>query len=79
MSAPRAETLAHDRYLAEANAEVEAILGTVSEDQPAEPAQPGTDWAKVILVALVAIVVFAVGLMLLRGRRSNRMTLNIMR
>lgn len=79
MTAPKPETVTYDRYLAEANAEVEAILGTVSEDEAAEPTRRETDWAKVILVALVAIVVFAIGLMLLRGRRSNRMAFNSMR
>jgi hypothetical protein len=79
MTAPRAEAATYDRYLADANAEVEAILGTVSEEEPATSSRPRTDWTRLLLVALVAVVVFAIGLVLLRGRRSNRMALNSMR
>jgi hypothetical protein len=73
------ETVVHDRYLAEANAELDAMLGEVGELDSAPPAPEATrSLMRLLLIAAVAVVVFAVGVLLLRGRRP-RMTMHVVR
>lgn len=73
------EVAVHDRYLAEANAELDAMLGEVGEldstPPPAEPA-PGRTWVQFLVIAVIAVAVFALGILLLRGRRPGRMVMN---
>lgn len=81
MSIPT-ETVARDRYLAEANAELDAMLGEVGEldstPPPAPEAGPSRSWMRLLIIAAVAVVVFALGVLLLRGRRP-RMTMHVVR
>jgi hypothetical protein len=78
MTMPQSETVIRDQYLAEANAELDAMLGEVGElDPPPPPAN--RNWVRLLVIAVITIAVFAVGLLLLRGRRPGRMTLNLVR
>jgi hypothetical protein len=73
MSAPPTENAAYQQYLAEANAEIDAMLAPASTPDPVpEPALPTNTLVKVVIVALVAVGVFILGLILLRGRRPVR-------
>jgi hypothetical protein len=73
------ESAVHERYLAEAHQELDAMLGEVgtleaeAEPQP-EPLRP--NWGRILLVALATVVVLVVGMILLRGRRPARMAVN---
>jgi hypothetical protein len=79
MTAPELAT--HERYLAEANAELDAMLGEVGEvDSAAAPPQvPARSWVHLLVVGAIALAVLAVGVLLLRGRRQNRVALHILR
>ena len=70
-----------DQYLVEANAELDAMLGEVGElDAPPPPERsPGRSWMQVVVIALIAVAVFALGILLLRGRRSGRMAVHLVR
>lgn len=74
------EVTVHDRYLAEANAELDAMLGEVGEldstPPPAEPV-PGRTWVHLVVIAVIAVAVFVVGVLLLRGRRPGRIAMNL--
>ena len=80
MTAPRREVPTRDHYLAEANAELDAMLGEVGEldTTPPERSQ-GRSWMQVVLIAVIAAAVLALGILLLRGRRSGRMTVHMAR
>lgn len=80
MSTPQPEVATHDRYLAEANAELDAMLGEVGEldSTPPPPRNAGRSWMQLLVIAAIALVVFVVGVMLLRGRRP-RMSMHIVR
>ena len=78
MTAPQSETVTRDKYLAEANAELDAMLGEVGELEP-PPAPPGRRWLRLLVIAVIAVAVFAIGVLLLRGRRPTRMALNVIR
>ncbi len=75
------DTATHDRYLAEANAELDAMLGEVGElDSPPQPERaPGRSWVRVMVVAAIAVTVFILGILLLRGRNPRRMRMQVMR
>ena len=76
MMTPQPEVAVRDRYLAEANAELNAMLGEVGElDSTPPPAEPvsGRNWLQLIVIAVIAVAVFALGMLLLRGRRPRRM------
>ena len=81
MSMPT-EAKAHDQYLAEANAELDAMLGEVGEldftPPPAPDAGASRSLMRLLIIAAVAVVVFALGVLLLRGRRP-RMTMHVVR
>lgn len=81
MSLPKTETAMRDQYLAEANAELDAMLGEVGEIEPTpEPAPaPGRTVLQLVVIAVIALAVFAVGVLLLRGRRSNRLAMHLVR
>jgi len=81
MSTPRPEVATHDRFLAEANAELDAMLGEVGEldATPAPEPAPGRSWLQLAIIAVIAVAVFALGVMLLRGRRPRGMALHLMR
>jgi hypothetical protein len=79
MTAPLSETLIRDKYLAEANAELDAMLGEVGELEAPPAAPPGRSWVRLLVIAVIAVAVFAIGVLLLRGRRPTRMALNVMR
>ena len=80
MMAPRREVLARDHYLAEANAELDAMLGEVGELDATPPERSrGRSWMQVVLIAVIAVAVLALGLLLLRGRRHGRMTVHMAR
>jgi hypothetical protein len=75
------ETVARDQYLAEANAELDAMLGEVGEVEaaPPPPTEAGHGWLRWLVIAVIAIAVFVIGMVLLRGRRPSRMALNVTR
>jgi hypothetical protein len=81
MTAKPSETATHDHYLAEANAELDAMLGEVGEVDatPPPPAEAGRGWMRWLVIAVIAIAVFVIGMVLLRGRRPTRMALNLVR
>lgn len=82
MSSMHAEDATREQYLAEANAELDAMLGEVGtiEATPEEPAHETPGWVRVLVVAAIAVLVFAVGVLLLRGgRRPRTMRLNLVR
>jgi len=79
MTAPLSDTVTGDKYLAEANAELDAMLGEVGELEAPPPAPPGRRWVRLLVIAVIAVAVFAIGVLLLRGRRPARMALNVMR
>lgn len=82
MSAPRPDVTTHDQYLAEANAELDAMLGDVGEldSTPPRPApSPGRSWVQLIVIAVIAVAVFTLGMLLLRGRRPRGMAMHLMR
>jgi len=76
MTAPQSETVTRDRYLAEAHAELDAMLGEVSTLDA--PPQAERSWVRLLILAAVAVVVFAIGVLLLRGRRPAGMAMNAM-
>lgn len=80
MSSAQPEVATHDRYLAEANAELDAMLGEVGEldSTPPPPERGGRSWMQLLVIAAIALVVFVVGVMLLRGRRP-RMSMHVVR
>ena len=77
MSAPRPEAGNRDQYLAEANAELDAMLGEVGEID-AQPS-PSRTLVQLVVVAVIAVAVLALGMLLLRGRRPRRMAMHVMR
>ena len=79
MTVPQSETVVRDQYLAEANAELDAMLGEVGELDPPPPPPANRHWVRLLVIAVIAVAVFAIGLLLLRGRRPSRMTLNLVR
>ena len=81
MSAPRPEAGNRDQYLAEANAELDAMLGEVGEIDARPPSQPSPSrtWVQLVVVAVIAVAVLALGMLLLRGRRPRRMAMHVMR
>ena len=79
MTMPQFETVTRDKYIAEANAELDAMLGEVGEVEPPPPPAPGRSWLRLLVIAAIAVAVFAIGVLLLRGRRPTRMALNVMR
>ena len=81
MSSMQAEEAIRAQYLAEANAELDAMLGEVGtiEPTPEERAAETPTWVRVLVVAAIAIIVFAVGVLLLRGRRTRTMSLHLVR
>lgn len=81
MSSPKPEVGSREQYLAEANAELDAMLGEVGTIEPApEEKSPETpSWVRLLVVAAIAVIVFAVGVLLLRGGRRRTMSLNLVR
>ena len=81
MSNPQPEVATRDQYLAEANAELDAMLGEVGEldARPAPEPAPGQSWVQLVVIAVIAVVVFTLGVLLLRGRRPRGMALHLMR
>ena len=81
MSNPQPEVATRDQYLAEANAELDAMLGEVGElDASLAPEPtPGRSWVQLVVIAVIAVVVFTLGVLLLRGRRPRGMALHLMR
>lgn len=79
MTAPLHEAATRDQYLAEANAELDAMLGEVGELDSAPPRepQPHPTFLRLVVVAVIAVAVFAIGLLLLRGRRPGRMAIHM--
>ena len=75
------ETMARDQYLAEANAELDAMLGEVGEVEatPPPPAEAEPGWLRWLVIAVVAVAVFVIGMVLLRGRRPTRMAITGLR
>lgn len=78
MTAPQSETATRDQYLAQANAELDAMLGEVGHHDAPPPATERS-WARLLVIALIAVAVFVIGMVLLRGRRPPRMALNLTR
>jgi hypothetical protein len=73
MSAPATEARAYQQYLAEANAEIDAMLAPASTPEPVpEVATPPNPLLKAVIVALVAVAVFVLGMILFRGRGPVR-------
>ena len=73
MSAPTTADPVYQQYLAEANAEIDAMLAQVSTPDPSPEIAPRPDpLLRVVIVALVAVAVFVLGMILLRGRRPVR-------
>ncbi len=80
MTAPQSETATRDLYLAQANAELDAMLGEVGHhDDATPPPEIGRSWARLLVLAVIAVAVFVIGMVLLRGRRPARMALNLTR
>jgi hypothetical protein len=81
MSMSQPEVAARDQYLAEANAELDAMLGEVGEldATPAPEPAPGRSWVQLVVIAVIAVAVFTLGVLLLRGRRPRGMALHLMR
>jgi hypothetical protein len=79
MNTPATDTRVYDQYLAEANAELDAMLETGTPEPEAVPPAPDRSWAKLLLVGLIAVVLFCLGVALLRGRRPTRMMVNALR
>jgi len=79
MTAPQSETATRDRYLAQANAELDAMLGEVGHHDAPPPPETGRSWARLLVIAAIAVAVFLIGMVLLRGRRPTRMALNMTR
>ena len=76
---PQPDATTHDRFLAEANAELDAMLGEVGVVEPPPPPAAKRNWVQLLLIAAIALAVLVIGMVLLRGRRSGRMTLNLVR
>jgi hypothetical protein len=72
------ETITRDHYLAEANAELDAMLGEVGEVEatPPPPAEAEPSWMRWLVIAVVAVAVFVIGMVLLRGRRPTGMAIS---
>lgn len=79
MTAPLSETVTRDKHLAEANAELDAMLGEVGVLEAPPPPAPGRRWVRLLVIAVIAVAVFAIGVLLLRSRRPTRMALSVMR
>jgi len=82
MTAPQPEAAARNQYLAEANAELDAMLGEVGDldSTPPPSAHPSERrWVQLIVIAIIAVAVFALGILLLRGRRPRGMAMHMMR
>lgn len=64
----------YQRYLTDAQAEVDAMLApsTTPDPAPTAPAPAADPLLKVLIVAVIAVVVFVVGMLLFRGRRPIR-------
>jgi hypothetical protein len=75
------EPMARDQYLAEANAELDAMLGEVGEVEapPPPPAEAEPSWMRWLVIAVIAVAVFVIGMVLLRGRRPARMAISGLR
>ena len=79
MTAPQPDPIAREQYLAEANAELDALLGEVGEvEVPPQPRQERT-WLRLVVIAVIAVALFAIGLVLMRGRKPGRMALTLVR
>jgi hypothetical protein len=73
MSAPATDNPAYQQYLAEANAEIDAMLAPASTPDPVSEAPARHDpLLKVVMVALVAVAVLVLGMILFRGRGPVR-------
>jgi hypothetical protein len=81
MSIPQSGVATHDQYLAEANAELDAMLGEVGELDSGFPLKPvpGRSWMQLVVVAVIAVAVFAVGVLLLRSLKPRRMDMHLTR
>lgn len=82
MTAPQPEAAARNQYLAEANAELDAMLGEVGDlDSTPPPSAQASErrWVQLIVIAIIAVAVFALGILLLRGRRPRGMAMHMMR
>lgn len=81
MTAPQGEVPTRDQYLAEANAELDAILGEVGELDATPPVGKalGRSWTQLVVIALIAVAVFALGILLFRGRRPGRVAMHMTR
>jgi hypothetical protein len=80
MTAPQGDPT-RDRHLAEANAELDAMLGEVGELDPslAPKPVPGRSWMRLVVLAVIAVVVFAVGVLLLRSLKPRRTAMHLTR
>ena len=82
MTSPHPEVAERNQYLAEANAELDAMLGEVGELDSAPPPsgqKAGRSWVQLLVIAVIAVAVFAVGVLLLRGRKPRGMAMHMMR
>ena len=80
MTAPQPDPSAREQYLAEANAELDAMLGEVGKLECAAPAAAGANLAcDSSVIAVIAVALFAIGMVLMRGRRPGRMALTLTR
>jgi hypothetical protein len=81
MTLPKTEAAMRDQYLAEANAELDAMLGEVGEIEPTPPSMPAParSLLRLVVIAVIAVAVFALGILLLRSRRPNRLTMHLVR
>ena len=79
MTAPLTETASRDQYLAQANAELDAMLGEVGHHDAPSPPETGRSGARLLVIAVIAAAVLIIGIVLLRGRRPTRMALNMTR
>lgn len=79
MTALKTEAAVHEQYLAEAHAELDAMLGEVGElDATPEPERaPSRSLLQVVVIALIAVAVFALGVLVLRGLRPRRMAVHL--
>jgi hypothetical protein len=80
VTAPQIHDPAYQRYLSEAHAELDEMLGDGTPDPV--PAPPGRDdrWAKVVVAVLIAAAVLVIGILIGRGiGRSRRMAFSPVR